>query len=662
MIQKHPYIAATLVATLLAIVVWLCVPKEYTAITKVSDEYKEMDLAIGLTDMQAHIRNLQNKVNKGFNDMNTYRQLLKTEDFARQIARKQVAGKNMTYGTYLGEQDTIKAVLDCINYSYSERHETLTITFTDRDPLVAAQMLDSVTVLLQQTVTEARRKKAQVAMDNARNDMKNAEAAYHTAQQRYAAFTDSNWDVNSSVAQQRGESLQKDIQLAYKHYEDATNEYVREEALMQRSYLSFAVVKANTAPLTCNNYFIGYLLSFLVIALLLTHGIRLYQRKKASGAQTTQWGNVFSPWAITILIWAFVLGLYYLLDTELYPIQKQFYVCFALWFPIFCLCSLATYYILPETKELGPITGGINFNKSLYYFFFVISLIITPLYVYRIIQIVTMFGSDDLMNNVRTLALYGEGQGILNYSAVINQSLFVVALWAHPKIPTWQVVLLGLACLMNGLAIMEKGTLFFVFVCLIFVLYEKRVIRLRSIAVSAAVVLVLFYIFNLGRAGEDSDYQKEETLFDFFTLYALSPPVAFSQLLPEVIPQFGTNTFESVYLFLERFGMDVVVKDKLQEFVWVPIPTNVYTVFQPFYMDFGYRGVAFFAMIYGCACGWMYRLYRNGNSFGCCLFTYFVDVLILQFYQENVFFSLVAVLQFTFFIAIFTQQKIKLTL
>ena len=273
-----------------------------------------------------------------------------------------------------------------------------------------------------------------------------------------------------------------------------------------------------------------------------------------------------------------------------------------------------------------------------------------------------MFDTTDLLNNVRTLAIYGEGQGFLNYSAVINQALFIVALWAHPKVPLWQVIILGLACVMNSLAIMEKGLIFFVFVSSMFVLFEKKVIRVRSIVIFSLLIIVLFYIFNLGRAEEDSDYQKEETLLDFFTMYALSPPVAFCQLLPEVIPQFGTNTFETVYLFLKRFGADVVVKDKLQEFVFVPVNTNVYTIFQPFFIDFGYRGIAFFAVIYGSVCGFLYRLLRNGNGIGTCFYTYVVYVLLLQFYQENVFLSMVFVLQFTFFVILFTQQKFRLQL
>ena len=78
--------------------------------------------------------------------------------------------------------------------------------------------------------------------------------------------------------------------------------------------------------------------------------------------------------------------------------------------------------------------------------------------------------------------------------------------------------------------------------------------------------------------------------------------------------------------------------------------------------DFGYRGVAFFAAVYGCLCGFLYRLFRNGNGAGTCLYTYAVYVLLLQFYQENVFLSMVFVLQFAFFIVLLTQQKIRFQL
>ena len=659
--KRHPYILATVIATLLALVVWLCVPKDYTAVTKLSDEYKETELAIGFSNAKAYLKNAMGGANTGMNDMEIYCKVLKTEDFAHDISQKQVPGKHMTYGQYVDKEDTIKAILDRINYNYSTIETSLSISFTDKDPVVASLMLDSITVHLQDIITQHRHTIVDSALHNAIRAMAATQVRYQQAIANYGRFIDSHTDISTNALKQQEKALENESKDAYALHEKAVEEYARQKALKERAYLSFAVIQDNTVPQHANKSLIGYLLCFIILALLLTRGIIRYRDKGIKDIKLNLLGGYFSPWFLTIAIWGLILGLYYLLDTDLYPITKQFYICFLLWLPIFCLCAIATY-MLSSRSDYGMTTGGIDFNKSLFLLFFGISLIITPLYVYRVIQIVTMFGTEDLMTNVRTLAVYGEGQGILNYSAVINQALFVVALWAHPKIPIWQIVILGLACLMNALAIMEKGMMFFVFVSTMFVLFEKKVIRIRTILTFSILILILFYIFNLGRAGEDSDYQKEETLFDFFTMYALSPPVAFCQLSPEVIPQFGTNTFETVYLFLQRFGADVVVKDKLQEFVFVPVSTNVYTIFQPFFIDFGYRGVAFFAAVYGCLCGFLYRLFRNGNGAGTCLYTYAVDVLLLQFYQENVFLSMIFVLQFTFFIVLLTQQKIKFQL
>ena len=658
--KRHPYILAIAIATLLALVVWLCVPKEYTAVTKLSDEYKETELAIGFSNIKAHLKSLMDGANSGMNDMEIYCKVLKTEDFAHGIAQKQVPGKSLTYGQYVGEKDTIKAISDRINYNYSSKKTTLSISFTDKDPVIASQMLDSVTVQLQDIITEHRHIIVDSALHNAVKAMTETQIKYRKAMAEYGTFIDSHVDLKTNALKQEEKALANELKTIYAIHEKAVEEYARQKALKERAYLSFAVIQDNTVPQHANKHLIGYLLCFITLALLFTRGFLRYREQRGEDIRLSQFSGFFSPWSLTVGIWILILGLYYLLDTDLYPITKQFYYCLLLWLPLFCFCALSTFWLSSDTDNSNTSTGGIHYNKSLFLFFFVISLIITPLYIYRVIQIVTMFGTEDLMTNVRTLALFGEGQGILNYSAVINQALFVVALWAHPKIPTWQVVILGIACLMNSLAIMEKGTMFFVFVSSMFVLFEKKVIHMRSILTFSILIILLFYIFNLERAGEDSDYQKEETLLDFFTMYALSPPVAFCQLLPEVIPQFGTNTFETIYLFLERLGADVVVKDKLQEFVFVPVSTNVYTIFQPFYIDFGYPGVAFFATLYGCACGYLYRLFRSGNGVGTCLYTYAVYVLLLQFYQENVFLSMVFVLQLSFFIVLFTQRKIHL--
>ena len=652
--KRHPYILATTIATLTAILVWIVVPKDYTAFTKLSDEYKETELAVGLSVIQAHIKEVTGSADSGINDMEIYSKVLKSADFARCIADKTVSGKGITYGAYLDEEDIIEAVQDAIVYNYIHSQQTLSISFTDRDPVVASQMLDSVTVELQRIITRHRREMIAAALKNVEKAVSQTKKKYDQALQRYVVFADSHTKVKSPTMKLQEQALGDELKNAQSFYRKASENYVRQEALSQRYQMAFAVIQDNTMPQTANNHLIGYILSFIILALFFTYIIQHRKNINLKAINSSRLSNLFSPWALTIGIWALILGLYYLLDTDLYPITSQFYYCLIIWIPIFCISAFVTYIITPVNKITLVRKDSDSASLLLFNILFIISLIITPLYVYKVMQIAMMFSSEDLMGNIRTLAIYGEGVGFLGYSNVLNQSLFVVAIWAYPRVPLWKIVVLAFACLLNSLAIMEKGTIFFVFVCIMFVLFEKKVIRMRSIVLAGVTLVGFFYIFNLARASEGSDYQQNETLLDFFAMYALSPPVAFCQLQPEVTPQFGTNTFETIYLFLKRFGEDVVVKDKLQEFVFVPISTNVYTLFQPFYIDFGHKGIALFATIYGFISGWLYRLHSASNGFGRCMYTYIVTVLVLQFYQENIFLSMVFVIQFTFFVYILT--------
>ena len=657
MINRYPYITATLVATLLAIVVWLCMPKYYTAITKLSDEYKETDLALGFNAIRAYIRDATGSANSGLNNMEIYCKVLKTDDFARCISHKQVPRKGITYGEYLCEKDTIEAVKESINYNYSSKQTTLSVSFTDRDPIVAAQMLDSTTVQLQQIIINYRQENARVALRNATLNLNTTKEKYKVAQTRYNAFADSHSNLSAPSAKQKEEELSKESKHAYALYKKATEEYVRQQALKQRAYLSFAVIQNNSVPQKPDTHLIGYLLSFIILALLITYIIQRRKSIDLKAVSFQQLTHYFSPWTLTIGIWTIILGLYYLLDTDLYPITRQFYYCFIIWIPIFCVCSFLSY----KLTDCFEYNNNTEFNKNVFSFFLIISIIITPLYVYRVYEIVSMFSADDLMENVRILAVNGEGQGFLGQSAILNQALLITALWAYPRIPLWQVVITVIACFLNSVAIMEKGTMFFVFICIIFVLHHKKTIKLRTIVIAGLLLIGFFYIFNLQRAGVDSDYSDDESIIDFIAMYVLSPPVAFCQLMPEITPQFGTNTFGPIYHFMIRFGVDgIVEKLKTQEFVWVPIPTNVYTIFQPFYIDFGYKGIAFFSALYGIICGFLYRLYTKNYTVGCCLYTFIVYVLILQFYQENVFLSLATVIEFAILVYLMTQQHIKI--
>lgn len=657
--KRHPYILATMMATLLAIVVWLLVPKEYTAITKVSDEYKEVDIAIGLDRIKAQIKNVSGGANKGINEIGVYAKILESRDFASTLSQVRIPEKNMTYGEYLNKRDTIDAILDNINYNISYKEQTLTISFTDRDPVVAAQMLDSVTAHLQASITDHRHQVAEAALKNATAELERAKRDYQEICHRYSAFVDSHRDLLTESEIQKEKALKNDRSLSYDRLRNVANEFAREKALKQRAYMSFAVIEANVVPIENNEHVASFLFVFIIIALFATAAFRQYSQKKKNGTLTFEMGDFFSPWSLTIAIWIGLFALYFLQGT-LDPVGPLFVTNFFLWIGTFIPTSLLTFILTRDDSLPRPVERGksIDVNMQLFYVLLVVSLLFTILYAKWIYGIVSQFDTEDLLFNIRLYAVYKtDSPGILILTQGLNFSLFLTAIWLYPKISKLTIALIVAINLLLEFSMMEKSGILIMVLSTLFVLYEKRTIKLRSIGITLLGIIVLFFFFNMSKEAQEQD---SVDFMDFLGIYVTSPIVAFEKLRITITDGWGGNTFNDVFPYLRYLGIQLESINRLQDFVYVPVPTNVYTIMQPFYNDFGYMGVAVFGLLYGWITGYVYRKFYDGSNTYKCIYTFLVEVIIIQFYNENLLQQFHIVVETFFFIVLLTATNYKL--
>lgn len=648
MLHKNTYIFTSLIATLLSVAVWLCGTKEYSAYTKVSDEYRETDLAIGLNTIQAQIRDEMQLANTGVNDIAIYSKWLKTNDFARYIANVQVSKIGTTYGEWLmsnrtfhlfSNNDTIAAVNNQIEYNYSSKQETLTVEFTDSDPIIASLMLDSVIVHLQNLITIARHNTLQAQLINSKRKVSDAYNEYEIARDKFVNYSDSHFSIKTNEEQSNIDKLEKEWVQSQNQLQNATEEKSRLESLAQRSYCSFAVIQNNTTPINRKGYWLSYFFCFNIISLFITLLIKIYH-KRSQGLLKIQFGNIYSPWVISITVWIVLFVFFKLSNAIIDPVGEKFYTSIAVWLTLFVVSSFMTYNLLPH-NDVHTNTHVIEINNYIFQGLFVFTLILTPLYIYQIYKLIMMFDTKDLMYNVRSLAIGGGGFGVLNYSLVLNQVLLLVALWRYPKIPLWQLIVIIISSFVFALARMEKISFFLIIIAVMYVLLVRRVIRIRTILPVMIVLVVLFYLFNLSRSGVDSDYSNNETFIDFLGMYLFSPPVAFEHLHPYISNQFCSVTLNQIYLYLNNwFGCSFTIQNAFSEFVFVPVPTNVYTILRPFYLDGGLMGIASFAILYGVGCGYVYAKSTTNNPIYIVLYTYIVFVLLLQFFDELIFSTL----------------------
>lgn len=126
------------------------------------------------------------------------------------------------------------------------------------------------------------------------------------------------------------------------------------------------------------------------------------------------------------------------------------------------------------------------------------------------------------------------------------------------------------------------------------------------------------------------------TIYSVLGVYLYSPLIAFDQLNQVVSDHSGEFTFRFIYAFLNKFN--VIAEQPVNtilNYVNVPIPTNVYTVMQPFYQDYGYVGVFFGALLYGAVFSGLYTIAIRGSILSLLIYALLSISSVTAFFGET---------------------------
>lgn len=141
------------------------------------------------------------------------------------------------------EDYAIEKIQSRITCSVDKKTDVITISVSDQDRLIAANLADTVRVKLQRYITEYRTNKARTDVAFYQQMTEDAKKAYEEALNEYSRYSDSNFNVFLESVQSRKTVLSNDLQMKQSLYNAASTQYQASLARLQENTPAFTVIQ-----------------------------------------------------------------------------------------------------------------------------------------------------------------------------------------------------------------------------------------------------------------------------------------------------------------------------------------------------------------------------------------------------------------------------------
>lgn len=246
--HRKLYLVILLICTFAAFLTAFFTPKEYASFAKISDEHVDTDILIGLDPMTAQLRNMQPK-DLGISSPLVYGTILHSESLIQTLAKTHIVGKNCTYQQYLGIKDTdkcIEVIKNKIKYKIDETRYTITIRMSDKSPLVAAQLTDTILSLLHQTISQDKGTTIQSQINRTEKEKDEALTVYQYALKQYNTYLDKHFNMTLPSEKQMLAYLSSEKTRTLLLYQRKQEQYDRALALQQKPMYPFTILQSPT--------------------------------------------------------------------------------------------------------------------------------------------------------------------------------------------------------------------------------------------------------------------------------------------------------------------------------------------------------------------------------------------------------------------------------
>lgn len=377
--------------------------------------------------------------------------------------------------------------------------------------------------------------------------------------------------------------------------------------------------------------------------------------------------RLMAPPVLFSLLWAVSVGLHSLFSVTLldglYPISIPTLLLFTGGVLVFSLGGML--YLLYNKPDFNTTadTHRLSLDFPPFSFLFRLSLILIcvvtlPFFIQKAIELFVKSQAENFFVGLRSELSYGEeGLGPLKY--IVNFSIFVYGICQIEQLrfPTMRNKVIMIVSLLLAIiyAIFFTGRTYFIMLLAMYVtiqmIYNHKY-NFRRLLYIGPTVIILFTVIGLvydkGGSLDEHFASNLKTSSQNTALYFSGSLSAFDW---EVNHNFsvtynGQNSLRFFYVIAAALGLTspLTFNDSIvQEFVFIPYETNVFTIYSPYVRDFGYAYPLFVLFAIGLLQTWLYAKALNTGSPRFAIYSSLLMYpLVMSFFQDQ-YFSLLSV-------------------
>lgn len=349
--------------------------------------------------------------------------------------------------------------------------------------------------------------------------------------------------------------------------------------------------------------------------------------------------DFFHPAVLVSIEWLFIIFLYIFTNHGLYELSIETYLIVFLWVFFFSLCSFASSNVkFSINKKYKSYIPNISFIKRLY----------LPLLLSNILligSIILAYGAN--FNSIRLglLDRIPPYVKILFYINTFSYAYFAVICFSN-IFKLRKILIFAFFIILTSFFKTNKTTFISFFLLVLFVFRQRKLLNLKTFLFMTIITIGLLVAIVEMRG--DKNTFVSFSIGKYLTIYLLSPLTAFDQVVTGKLSVPAHQNGGYVFVFFYKLT-SIFTGEKATIFgpwVNVPLPTNVYTVLAPSYIDFGIFGIVLSSSIQGIVWGTIYGFVKRNFLIFKIIYGTMLYYMGLQFFSDYFAYSFSVFIQY----------------